>query len=714
MMSALPETLSPLGEAALAYARRGWHVFRLAAGTKEPIKGSHGFKDATTEEAKIRLWWLNMRDANIGIACGASGLVVVDVDRHKSDGFASLAEFERTHGGLPPTLTSFTPNDGEHRVYLAPDFVTIKNSAADDIALAGIDIRGTDGYIVAPPSVINGRVYRWKDGVEPAEFPLQLATAICGVAGRNNYLAKVIAPRARNMGMSGDGLLEALQRVNAKFVEPLPGSEMRKIADSADRNYDAYEPQLTRTDEANGQRLYRQFGSDMRWVWERKCFYIWNGHRWVADKSGQCAMSMAKRGLSCILDELKAERMSDADRKKLLDHATKSKNVGAVENALEMLKSEPDITRNATDFDLGPMLLGVRNGTIDLRTGEFYQGRREDLISLSAGCAYDASALCPLFDQFLLEICSGDAHTVEWLWRCIGYLLTGRCDDQMFLFLWGAGSNGKGVLCSTLVALLGDYAETMSTAVVIEGGKPFANANTPEIAKLLRKRMVLVPEVPEGARLNGAQVKNLTGGDHITGTAKFEHPITFAPTHKFVMYGNHEPALNSEDYGIVRRAMMVPFTQRYMLGTSRVPDPQLADKLLAELPGILNRAIAGCLAWQQRSTHVDKPRTITEKTEEWLSDQPTFNDFLNDCCVIGEKLYSTRATLFKAYTDWRKGQSGAGLQPGEFKGKLAALPGIKVDADRRVDGKPRKVVTGICVRPGWNDEAAAAPSQTEF
>jgi hypothetical protein len=235
-INALPETLSPLGEAALTYALRGWPVFPLAPGSKVPLKGSAGFKDATTEEAKIRLWWRNMPNANIGIAC-AGHLVVLDIDRHDNDGFASLTEFERTHGKLPPTMTSVTPNNGEHRVYLAPDFVAVKNSAAADLALAGIDIRGKDGYIVAPPSVVDGKAYCLANDLKPVDFPLLLAMAIFGVSGRNDYLAKVVSPRSRNQGVSGLDLLERLQRVNAKFAEPLSEGEVRKIASSADKNY---------------------------------------------------------------------------------------------------------------------------------------------------------------------------------------------------------------------------------------------------------------------------------------------------------------------------------------------------------------------------------------------------------------------------------------------------------------------------------------------
>jgi hypothetical protein len=88
---------NPMLEAALAYARDGLHVFPLhdadagAAGAcscgrsdchsagKHPRTG-HGHRDASTDPQQIRRWWAMWPDANIGIASGESGLVVIDVD----------------------------------------------------------------------------------------------------------------------------------------------------------------------------------------------------------------------------------------------------------------------------------------------------------------------------------------------------------------------------------------------------------------------------------------------------------------------------------------------------------------------------------------------------------------------------------------------------------------------------------------------------------
>ena len=68
-------------EAALRYARFGFHVFPCCAGGKKPIEGSGGLKDATRDETRIRRFWAAHPDANVAIRTGEpSALVVIDID----------------------------------------------------------------------------------------------------------------------------------------------------------------------------------------------------------------------------------------------------------------------------------------------------------------------------------------------------------------------------------------------------------------------------------------------------------------------------------------------------------------------------------------------------------------------------------------------------------------------------------------------------------
>jgi hypothetical protein len=147
----------------------GWNIIPLSPCQKTPAT-SHGVKDTTTDESKIREWWSLWPDANIGLACGEnSGVYVIDIDVSETkNGFDSLKEFPQ----LPETIRQDTPSGGAHLFYAASDPPRNRNSFR-----SGIDIRGDGYYVVLPPSIHPNRgEYKWRKGNEPwttkiAEYP---------------------------------------------------------------------------------------------------------------------------------------------------------------------------------------------------------------------------------------------------------------------------------------------------------------------------------------------------------------------------------------------------------------------------------------------------------------------------------------------------------------------------------------------------------------
>jgi putative DNA primase/helicase len=130
---------------------------------KHPRTGS-GFREASKDEAQIRSWWTRWPAANIGIATGkASGFFVVDLDEGmkngvKVDGPARWEELQQAHGSDGSPLEIKSGSGGLHLAYSYVDGITTSSGSLPD----GIDIRGTGGYIVAPPSLhYSGGVYAW-------------------------------------------------------------------------------------------------------------------------------------------------------------------------------------------------------------------------------------------------------------------------------------------------------------------------------------------------------------------------------------------------------------------------------------------------------------------------------------------------------------------------------------------------------------------------
>jgi len=154
-------------EAALAYARLGYPVFPCAPGGKTPIT-KHGCKDATTDEKQVEAWWRQTPNANIGL--GTTGLLVIDVDGAENPWLADEPEKARTFAG---TALSLTPRGGRHHVFRQPPGRSWGNTLGK--LAPKVDTRGNGGYIVAPPSVVDGKSYRWAEGAgldrPPGELP---------------------------------------------------------------------------------------------------------------------------------------------------------------------------------------------------------------------------------------------------------------------------------------------------------------------------------------------------------------------------------------------------------------------------------------------------------------------------------------------------------------------------------------------------------------
>jgi hypothetical protein len=189
-------------EAALAYARRGWYVYPAYSKTRALVRWG---TEATTDEKIIRGWWVLWPDAIVCIACGPSGLAVIDLDiKDGHDGPAVFAALEKVHGTAPRTLMQRTGSGGTHLIFRGT-IKTTRGALGD-----GIDTRGKGGMIVAAPSIVNGKPYVLLEDEltgeldEPADLP-QWAVDLAG--------------KVREREVEGDGEFKA--RYTAEEFEQL-------------------------------------------------------------------------------------------------------------------------------------------------------------------------------------------------------------------------------------------------------------------------------------------------------------------------------------------------------------------------------------------------------------------------------------------------------------------------------------------------------------
>jgi hypothetical protein len=144
-----------LRETALALATAKVAVMPCHPLSKQPYGplAPHGCHSATTDPAKADVWWGAIPDLNLAIATGrVSGLWVLDIDGH--EGERTIAVLEEPHGKLPASVEVITPNGGRHVYFANPPSLVIPNTVGK--IGAGVDTRGDNGYVVAPPSMLEG------------------------------------------------------------------------------------------------------------------------------------------------------------------------------------------------------------------------------------------------------------------------------------------------------------------------------------------------------------------------------------------------------------------------------------------------------------------------------------------------------------------------------------------------------------------------------
>jgi len=400
---------------------------------------------------------------------------------------------------------------------------------------------------------------------------------------------------------------------------------------------------IDRTDVGNAQRLSKQFGKIIRFNYDRGKWYIWDGSRWSMDKSGEI-MRLAKRTAKNIYIEA-ANIPDDYESKAMAKHAIASLSHKKLKDMVELAKSEPGITVTVDDMDQDQWLLNVNNGVVDLKTGELLTHEPGRLMSKLVPINYDTNSDCPQWKCFLNKIMAGNDNLIWFLQKAIGYALTGSVREQCLFFLYGSGRNGKSTFLNTVQSLLSDYA--MATPIDTLLVKQMDNGSTNDLARLKGARFVSSVEAEDGKRLAEAKIKQLTGADGVTARFLYGESFTYTPTFKLFIGTNHKPVIRGTDFAIWRRIRLIPFD--VTISDSEV-DPDLPDKLLEELPGILYWAVEGCLAWQAEG--LEPPEEVKMATEGYRSEMDILAGFLEDCCTIEPCLFETANNLYSAYTQW--------------------------------------------------------------
>ena len=415
---------------------------------------------------------------------------------------------------------------------------------------------------------------------------------------------------------------------------------------------------------ANSYRI-RHYYQGQIWYALGLGWILWTGRFWRPDPTGEGALATGfVGGLSRRIAQeaatlaRRAAHEADEDRRKslmsqaeaLLKWAVQSEHERTIAAGLKLSKHALLTDYGALNAD--PWRFNVQNGTLDLRTGALRPHDPADLITFLAPVAYDPAARCPTWERFLLEVFAGDRDLVAFIQRAVGWSLTGVVKERALFFLYGdTGKNGKTTLVETLMKLVGASGEASYGYGRKVGADTFMKSKNPEdnqrkAATLAGPRFVCTSEVDEEHRLNEQLIKDITGGDTLEGRRLYQEAFTFKPQFKPWMYGNHKPEIRGTDDAIWSRVRLVPFEVSF----KGREDLDLADKLEAELSGILNWAIEGCLDWQRHG--LQPPAKVQAATQAYREEMDVFGPFIRECCIVHRNSEVLSSQLWAAYRNW--------------------------------------------------------------
>jgi len=456
---------------------------------------------------------------------------------------------------------------------------------------------------------------------------------------RDTALAEVAmaAGALRQQGFDYDGMLESLRRDFGLNMAVRDG-DLKLIAQAA---CPVRLPYLTEIDAAKA--FVSRYGNDLRYCARAGGWLVYSNGRWAKDENGE-VFRLAERVTSNIADA--AFLTTDLDeRKRINDFAKQLRRRRVLENMVGAAAWQKEVAiGDPTVFDADPWLFNVANGTIDLRTGDLLEHDRANLLTKIVPIKYDPNARCPRWLQFLDEVFAGDAETVAFVRRVIGYTLTGSNREQAMFVCYGVGHNGKSTLFGIVRNILGDYGDETSSSTFMDRQ---SGGMTNDLAKLHGARFVSAIETGERSNLAEGLVKAVTGGDRISARFLHQEFFSFEPVFKLWLATNHKPVIKGTDRGIWRRVHLIPFMECFE-GTR--DDKGLRPRLEAELSGILTWAVQGCLEWQQHGLQVSS--TVANATANYRAEMDLFAGFIEEKCLVEESACAGSGELYQSYRSW--------------------------------------------------------------
>jgi len=303
---------------------------------------------------------------------------------------------------------------------------------------------------------------------------------------------------------------------------------------------------------------------------------------------------------------------------------------------------------------------------------------------------YDSDAESPRWREFLADVMQDDAERTELLSQWAGYLLTADSKQHKFMLIAGEGRNGKTVFTTLLEKMVG--VENVSHIPLSMFSHPFALA--PTLGKVLNSTSESCHGLDELAE---TMLKSYTSGDRMSFQRKFKEPVHAVPTAKIMISTNQLPQFTDKSMGLWRRLLFVPFENSY---PEHRQNPNLAEELSKELPGIFNWAFKGLKKLQQAGRFM-QPAKCRQAISDYRRDVNPARAFLLDNYVASFEYEGLPCQeIYDSYVRWCGNNGYKPLNHSNFGKEVNRTFTNIQKSQRRTVNRRITVYQGLSVKEG--------------
>lgn len=391
-----------------------------------------------------------------------------------------------------------------------------------------------------------------------------------------------------------------------------------------------------------------------------------------------------------------AQRWTDAKPPAAPSLVAFKPNKAKVENVLDALKAVCNLPASVASpcwlgkpRDIDPLdVVPCRNGLLHIPTRTLIPSTPDFFTLNGLDFAYAPAAPPPThWFAFLATLWPDDQPSRDALQEWIGYLLTPRTHHQKILMLIGPKRSGKGTIGRVTTQLLGR--RNVCAPTLANMGEQFGRSI------LIDKSVAIIADARIGGRTDTAvvaeQLLSISGEDGQTIPRKFLPDWNGKLLTRFMLMTNELPRIDDASGALASRFLMLTLDQSFY-GRE---DHGLLDRLVPELPGILNWALAGWNRLARRGRFL-QPESANEMIQQFNDLGSPISAFVRDRCEVGRGYEVSQARVFEAWKTWC--QETGRDRPGTIQtlGRNLRASGPRVgETQPRVAGTRVRYYTGI-------------------